>query len=164
MTSTSDDDRSDSEDDPFEPSLSLEAGAVAGAIATVVMGIVITLMDIETLRVAIAGLYGQEGSLAVGWIAHVFHGTLFGIVFAVILADPGFYRLTQWPWKTAVVGVIYGLVLGVVGAGIVMPAWLTMIGIQQQTPTPPNLSTNSLVWHTIYGLVLGAVFPLVEDV
>jgi cytochrome c biogenesis protein CcdA len=164
MTPTTDDVRADTEEDPFDPSLSLKAGAVAGAIATVVMGLAITLMDLETMRVAIAGLYGQAGNLAVGWIAHVVHGTLFGILFAVILADPGLYRLTHWRWKTTAFGVVYGLVLGVVGAGIVMPAWLAMVGIEQQTPTPPDVSLNSLVWHAIYGFMLGAVFPLVEDV
>jgi hypothetical protein len=164
MAPTTNDVRADTEEDPFEPSLSLKAGAVAGAIATVAMGLVITVMDLETLRVAIAGLYGQEGSLAVGWIAHVIHGTVFGLVFAVILADPGLYHVTRWHWKTVLLGVVYGLVLGVVGAGIIMPAWLAMVGIQQQTPTPPNLSANNLVWHTVYGFVLGVVYPLVEDV
>jgi hypothetical protein len=44
-----------------------------------------------------------------------------------------------------------------------MPAWLSIVGIQQQTPTPPAISANSLVWHTVYGFVLGAVYPAVED-
>jgi hypothetical protein len=154
----------DTEGDPFDPSLSLKAGAVAGAIATVAMGLAIMVMDLETLRVAIAGLYGQEGSLAVGWIAHVIHGTIFGLVFAVILADPGLYHVTQWRWKTILLGVVYGIVLGVVGAGIIMPAWLVMVGIQQETPTPPNISANTLIWHTVYGFVIGAVYPVVEDV
>jgi cytochrome c biogenesis protein CcdA len=164
MTSTTNDVPADTEGDPFDSSLSIKAGGVAGAIATVAMGLAIMVMDLETLRVAIAGLYGQEGSLAVGWIAHVVHGTIFGIVFAVILADPGLYRLTRWRWKTILVGVVYGVILGVVGAGIIMPAWLTIVGIEQQTPTPPAISIDSLVWHVLYGFVLGAVYPVVEDV
>jgi hypothetical protein len=44
-----------------------------------------------------------------------------------------------------------------------MPAWLAIVGIEQQTPTPPNVSTDLLVWHAIYGRVVGVVFPEVED-
>lgn len=134
---------------------------LAGLLATVVMGIAISTMRLETLRLAIAGLYGSEGSLAVGWAAHLVHGTIFGGIFTAVLADPGLYGLTRWRWKTLVAGVVYGLVLAIVGAGIIMPIWLGVIGF----PTPPelpNVTVPMLVWHALYGAVLGLVYPFVE--
>jgi hypothetical protein len=101
--------------------------------------------------VTIAGLYGSEGSLVVGWIAHLIHGSLFGAVSAAVLADPGLYRITEWVWKTVVAGVIYGLVvagvvyglvLAVVGAGIVMHIWLGVVGVSMATSIP-NVSVSS---------------------
>ena len=47
-----------------------------------------------------------------GWLAHLAHGTLFGLVFALVLSDPGLYRVTDWAWKTVLAGVVYGFVLG----------------------------------------------------
>lgn len=149
--------------EPFERKWAWRGGAVAGFVATVVMGLAITLMQLSALRVAIAGLYGFEGSLVVGWAAHLIHGSLFGAVFAAILADPGLYRVSEWVWKTVVAGVVYGLVLAVIGAGIVMPIWLGVVGVPMASSIP-NVTVPLLVWHVIYGLVLGGLFPFVEEV
>lgn len=150
--------------EPFEPFTSRWAwkgGAAAGLAATVVMGVAISTMRLETLRLAIAGLYGTPGSLVVGWVAHLVHGTIFGAIFAAILADPGLYGLSTWRWKTFIAGMVYGLVLAVVGAGVIMPIWLGAVGF----PTPPrlpNVTVPMLVWHLIYGAVIGLVYPLLE--
>jgi hypothetical protein len=147
--------------EPFERRWGWRGGAVAGAVATVAMGLAISLMQLSMLRVAIAGLYGFEGSLLAGWAAHLLHGSLFGVVFAAILADPGLYRVSEWLWKTALAGVVYGLVLAVVGAGIVMPIWLGVVGVSV-TAAIPNVTVPLLVWHAVYGVVLGGLFPFVE--
>ena len=147
----------------FESDWRWRGGAVAGFVATAVMGIAMMVMNLATLQEAIAGLYGMEGSIAAGWLAHLAHGTLFGVVFAFLLADPGLHRVTDWRWKTLVAGVVYALMLAVVGAGIIMPIWLDVAGF----PTPPRIpfvTTSLLLWHLLYGLVLGAVFPTVEQV
>ncbi|SFR64444.1 hypothetical protein [Halogeometricum limi] len=146
---------------PFETTWPWRGGAVAGLLATVVTGIVISAMQLSTLQVAIAGLYGQSGSLVAGWVAHLVHGTLFGMLFALLLSDPGLYRLTDWYWKTILAGVVYGLVLAVVGAGILMPIWLDVVG--GATPLSiPNVTVPMLLWHVTYGLVLGGAFAVVE--
>ena len=49
------------------------------------------------------------------------YGTLFGVLFAAVLLDPGLYGVSERVGKTVAVGVVYGLVLAVGGAGIVMP-------------------------------------------
>lgn len=148
--------------DPFEAPWAWKGGGIAGFLATIVMGMFISVMNLPTLQLAIAGLYGQTGSLIAGWLAHLVHGTLFGLIFALLLSDPGLYRVTDWYWKTIVAGVVYGMMLAIVGAGIIMPIWLGFAGF----PTPPsipNVTTPMLVWHLIYGLVLGSLFPLLED-
>lgn len=146
---------------PFERRFAWQEGAIAGLVATVAMGVAITLMDLETLRLSIAGLYGQEGSLVIGWIAHLIHGSIFGILFAAILTEPGAYRVTNSIWKTIVAGLVYGLVLVVVAAGIVMPIWLGVVGLADGVSIPA-VTGSSLVWHLVYGAVLGAVFPILE--
>ncbi|WP_254534800.1 histidine kinase [Halomarina litorea] len=146
----------------FDVAWAWKGGAVAGLAATVVMGAVITVVDLPTLRGAIAGLYGFEGSLVAGWLAHLVHGTLFGVLFAWLLSDPGLYRVHEWVWKSVLAGVVYAVVLAVVGAGIVMPIWLDAVGVAAQ-PGIPNVTTASLVWHIVYGVVLGALFPFVDD-
>ena len=147
--------------EPFERQWGWKGGVVAGAVATLAMGLAISLMQLSALRIAIAGLYGFEGSLLAGWAAHLAHGSLFGVVFAAILADPGLYRISEWVWRSVVAGVVYGLVLAVAGAGIIMPIWLGVAGVPTATSIP-NVTVPLLVWHAIYGVVLGGVFPFVE--
>jgi hypothetical protein len=145
----------------FDARLAWKGGAVAGFVAAVVMGVALTVIDAGIVSGSIAGLYGASGSLSVGWAAHLLHGTLFGTVFAVILADPGVSRVRATRWKVVVAGVVYGLVLAVAGAGIIMPMWLAAIGF----PTPPSLphvTATLLVWHAVYGAVLGGLFPSLD--
>lgn len=145
----------------FESSPAWRGGALAGFVATVVMGVVIAATNMAVLQNSIAGLYSLQGNLVAGWVAHLAHGTLFGAVFALLLSDPGLYRLTDWRWKTLLAGVVYALVLAVFGAGIVMPIWLGLAGFPAP-PSIPYVTTPLLVWHLVYGVVLGAVFPAVE--
>lgn len=136
-------------------------GGLAGFLAASVMTIAIGLGSLELLRDAIAGLYLLEGNLLAGVVVHVVHGTLFGVVFAVVLSDPGLYGLSRWYWKVVLAGLIYGLVLAVVGAGIIMPIWLAVIGGTIARPIP-NVTVPLLTWHAIYGVVLGGAFGLLE--
>ncbi|MFC4358430.1 histidine kinase [Halobium salinum] len=145
---------------PFETRWAWRGGAVAGFVAALVMGVAISLVQLETLRVAIAGLYGFEGSLLAGWAVHLVHGTLFGLLFAATLADPGLFRVSDWFWKTVFAGVVYGLVLAVFAAGTIMPIWLDAVGLSTQTI--PNVTASLLAWHLIYGAVLGGTFYFLE--
>jgi len=137
-------------------------GSIAGVVATIVMGLAITVMDLDALRLAIAGLYGLSGSLAAGWIAHLVHGTLFGALFALVLSDPMLTRPNDRRWKTLLAGTVYGLALFVAGAELIMPMWLSAIGFQSP-PALPNFTAGSLVWHLIYGLVLGGLYAGLSD-
>jgi len=141
----------------FEDGIAWRAGSVAGATATVVMGLFITVMNLATLRDAIAGLYGFESSLVVGWTAHLVHGTLFGLLFAFVLADPTLTRIHRTPWKTVAAGIAYGLALAIAGAGIIMPIWLTLVGFSA-APSLPFVTPATIGWHLVYGIVLGGAY------
>jgi hypothetical protein len=147
--------------DPFENEWHPRAGAAAGLLAAAGMGVAISVVQLDTLRVAIAGLYGFEGSLLAGWAVHLLHGTLFGLLFAWVLSDPGLHRVTEWRWKTLLAALVYAVVLAVAGAGVVMPIWLGLVGLP--TPGPiPHLTAPLLAWHLVYGVVLGGVYPAAE--
>lgn len=152
-----------SADSIFDTEWAWRGGALAGLVATVVMGLVMTVTNQTVLQEAIAGLYGQQGNLAVGWLVHLVHGTLFGALFALLLADPGLYRLTDWRWKVILAGVVYGLVLAVFAAGVILPMWLEILGYAS-VPSFPFVTTEVLLWHLVYGTVLGVLFPFVEHV
>lgn len=147
---------------PFRSAVQWRSGASAGFVAAVLMAVVISVGSLPVLRDAIAGLYLLEGSLFAGFVTHVVHGTLFGVVFAIVLADPGLYRLTDWAWKTVAAGIVYGFLLAVGGAGILMPIWLDAVGFASP-PAIPNVTVPVLTWHVVYGTVLGAVYYALES-
>jgi len=93
--------------DPFEAHVGWRAGVAAGLAAAVVMGVGMTLLEPSLLRESIAGLYGASGSLAAGWLVHLGHGALFGLVFAVVLADPGLVRVGHRFPGSVVAGLVY---------------------------------------------------------
>lgn len=136
-------------------------GAASGFVATVAMGLVISAGDIEVLRVAIGGIYGFSGSLVAGWLAHGVHGTVFGVIFAAVLSDPGLHGLSDQRWKTTVAGIVYGLVLAFAGAGIIMPIWLDVLGIML-VDSIPYVTAATVTWHLVYGAVLGALVSTIE--
>jgi hypothetical protein len=148
--------------EPFEQSPALQGGAVAGFVATVATSLVILAVDRAMFSDAIAGMYGVEDALMVGLIAHLLHGTLFGVVFAFVLSDPGLARLTDWLWKTSLAGVAYGLVLALVATGFLMPVWIDFVGVTEIT-SMPYVTTSLVGWHVLYGLVLGALFPFAVE-
>ncbi|WP_267641865.1 hypothetical protein [Haloarchaeobius amylolyticus] len=146
---------------PFESRFRWRSGAASGFLAAGVTGLAITLMGLETLQVAIAGLYGFEGNIVVGWAAHLLHGALFGVVFAGVLADPGLFAVSDWLWKVVVAGAVYGVILAVFGAGIIMPIWLGAVGLPAP-PSIPHVSASLVGWHLLYGVVLGGSFYFLE--
>jgi len=145
----------------FQSRVAWRAGAAAGFVAAGVMALTIGLGNLALLRDAIAGLYLLDGSLVAGVLIHLVHGTLFGVVFAMILSDPGLYGLSQWRWKTTLAGIVYGLVLAVAGAGIIMPIWLDVVGAGVSRPIP-NVTVSLLTWHVVYGTILGVVFSQLD--
>lgn len=126
--------------------------ALAALSAGVAMGVVLFVLT-DTLP-AIGGLYGVQ-SPGVGWVLHLFHSVVFGLVFAAALSRFSVPASESFFGRYTVVGLGYGVVLWAGAAGIVMPIWLNLVGISTALPF---LTLPSLLGHTIWGGTLGALY------
>ncbi|MDP8978236.1 MAG: hypothetical protein M3N17_06625 [Actinomycetota bacterium] len=122
----------------------LAAGVVGGLAGGVLFGLMLQTMGMLGV---IAGLVGQD-SVGVGWVVHLAIAALFGLGYAVT------FGAASSSWGRALgLGAVYGAIWWVLGALLIMPAWMGMPVLQVGGP-----QLLSLVGHVIYGLALGAVF------
>lgn len=141
----------------FERMEDWQAGVAAGLAAGVGMGLLMTLEMSAVIEGAIPALWLLDGGMA-GWLVHMVNSAVFGVVFAALV--------TRWPAAVrslsggVIVGGLYGIVLWLVAAGLVMPVWLDLVGFASP-PAIPNLAPMSLAAHLLYGVVLGVVYPLI---
>jgi hypothetical protein len=146
-------------------------GALAGLAAGVVMGAMLTMQMRPVIAVAIPSMYGLDG-LAVGWAVHLFHSVVLGIVFAGVASVASGVefggrvasdsRSIESVSRSTLLGLGYGVVLWAALAVVVMPIWLGAVGSPANPPFP-NVNPLSLAGHVVYGLVLGLVFPYLEN-
>ena len=131
-------------------------GGIAGA---AVMGVLIVLMNDTVIAVAIPSLYtlAPPQNPAAGLFVHVSHGAVLGVVFAGIVGAVG----ADSTGKLLGLGALWGVVTWVVLAALVMPVWLGAVG-SPASPPLPNFAPPSLLWHVVYGLVLGGVYVGLE--
>ena len=134
-----------------------KGGLGAGLAGGAVMGLMLTTMMTPVIEVAIPAMYGLSGGAA-GWVAHMSHSAVLGVVFAGVANAVGVGENLP---KSVGLGVVYGAVLWVVLAALVMPVWLSAVGFAGAPPLP-NFNPTSLVGHLVYGGVAGAVFPFVR--
>ena len=137
------------------------AGVLAGLAGSLVMGVLITLMNPAVIAGAMAGLYGlaPPPNGVVGWVAHMSHGAVFGVVFAALVGVLGYDDSVG---RSAGLGVAYGVVVWVVAAALVMPLWLQAVGFPNAPPFP-NFAIPSLLWHVVYGVVLGGTYAALRN-
>lgn len=132
-----------------------QAGVVGGILGAAAMAIAVSAMNPPTLSMAIPGLYGLSGGIA-GWVVHLSHGATLGVVFAAIVGPDGLSLGSTGKYVGA--GAVWGVVTWALLAAIIMPVWLGAVGFPNAPPLP-NFAVPSLLWHLIYGIVLGAVYP-----
>ena len=130
-----------------------QAGVVGGIAGATVMAILISLMNAAVLQGAIPALYGLAGGIA-GWVVHLSHGAVLGVVFAAIVESGIVDRTTG---KTVGLGLLWGAITWVGLAALVMPLWLSALGFPMAPPIP-NFAIPSLLWHVVYGGVLGVAY------
>jgi len=140
----------------FDPRWKWKEGVLTGVAASVVMGAMIAVTNTDQLGL-VAALYGFPESIGASLVVHLFHGAIFGALFAAIHSDPAFHRATDRPAKGALAGMAFGVVLGVVGAGLIMPMWVQSIGLDSSMAVP-HFTPLVLGWHVVYGTVLGLLF------
>lgn len=126
---------------------SLVAGVAMGGLMQFVMGVMPT----------VASLYGYE-TVAAGWVAHLFHSVVFAIFFAGAASLPVLEaHAARFP-TSVLAGVVFGFGDWVFGSVFAMPFWLSSIGME--APAAPNIAPTSLLAHTVYGVVLCVVYPV----
>lgn len=130
----------------------LKRAIVAGAFSGIVMGIFYQLST--GLLPVIGSLYAIQSPL-IGWITHLFHSMIFGLLFATICAGPRISRRVSGPIHSGLFGFGWGVLLWFVAAGVIMPAWLTLVGIPTRIP---NLSIAGFVGHALWGVTLGVAY------
>jgi hypothetical protein len=138
-----------------------QAGVVGGLVGGVVMGAIISVMSPKTIAVAIPALYGlaPPPNGIVGWIAHLSHSAIYGVVFAAIVSGAGFGGSVG---RSSVAGLVYGVVLWIVMVNIVMAIWLNAVGFPGGPALLGFTLPGSLPPHLVYGVVLGIVYPFIQ--
>jgi hypothetical protein len=139
---------------------SWSAGVVGGIVGSAVMGALMLVMNDAVLNVAIPSLYtlAPPANPAAGLFVHISHGAVLGVVLAGIVGVLG----VESAGKTVALGAGWGVATWVVLAAIVMPVWLSAVG-SPASPPLPNFAPPSLLWHVVYGVVLGGVYAGIES-
>ncbi len=133
---------------------SLVLAGFAALISGIGMGGVLFLLT-NTLP-AIGGLYGIQ-SMGVGWVLHLFHSIIFGLIFIAIVDQIPMDPDQQYIKRYGFFGFAYGLLLWLGAAGIIMPVWLNLVGIPTEIPF---LTIPSLLGHSVWGIALGGLYGL----
>lgn len=134
-----------------------QAGVLGGLFGGALMGVLLSVLMTPVIQNAIPALWGLSGGVA-GWVIHMANAAILGVVFAALAKSLPQYSSSVG--QSTALGAIYGVVLWVVLAALVMPVWLSMVGFAGAPPLP-NFNPMSLVAHLVYGIALGATYPLV---
>ncbi len=138
-----------------------KAGVTAGLLGGLVFGAMMTMEMTNIIEMAIPVMYGIEGPAGeIGWVIHMAHAAILGVVFAAVVGFTGLEN--ESAQKLVAVGIGYGLILTVVLAWIVMPAWVGAMG--PMDPPVPDVNPMSAVGHAVYGAILGGLYYAIEDV
>ncbi|CAM3754711.1 hypothetical protein GCM10009799_33220 [Nocardiopsis rhodophaea] len=122
-------------------------GVLAGIGGGIVFGV---LMAMTGMLESVAMLVGSD-SAVVGGVVHLIISAAFGLVFGLLA---GAYSDKVWTLLGA--GVVYGLILWVVGGLMIMPSMLGMDMFMFN-----QMAWMSLMGHLIFGIVLaGTMFAL----
>jgi hypothetical protein len=137
-----------------------KAGVGGGIVGGLVMGALIVAMNRATLAVAIPSLYAlaPPPSPVSGFVVHVSHGAVLGVAFAGLAGVLG----VRSAGKLVGLGIAWGIATWVGLAALLMPVWLSVVG-SPASPPFPNFALPSLLWHVVYGVVLGGIYAAVAD-
>jgi len=136
-------------------------GVISGLVGGAVFGILLSVQMTNVIEVAIPSMYGlaPPPNGTIGWVVHMSHAAVLGVVFAGIVGVLGFDGASAW--KHVAAGLVFGVVLWVVLAALIMPVWLDAVGSPADPPLP-NFNQTSLVGHAVYGLGLGIAYAALE--
>ena len=136
------------------------AGIVAGLLAGVVFGVMMHVistpmpmggrMPMMTMMARVV----RSDSLVAGWIYLLVNSVVMGGIFGLLLGNRAARIGGGLAW-----GALYGILLWVLGALVVMPLLLGMAAFAPLTMAPMRPGAwGSLGAHVLCGLILGGVF------
>lgn len=125
-------------------------------IGGLVMGVLFSVLMPPVIENAIPALVGLSGGVA-GWVVHMSISAVFGVVFAAALTQPRLVAVAESLGGVVSLGLVYGVILWVVAAGVIMPLWLSAVGFPSPPPLP-NLGLMGLFTHLAFGVVLGVSY------
>lgn len=136
------------------------AGIVAGLLAGVVFGVMMHVISTPMpmggrmpMMMMMARVVRSE-SLVAGWIYLLVNSVVMGGIFGLLLGDRAARIGGGLAW-----GALYGILLWVLGALVLMPLLLGMEAFAPLTMAPMRPGTlASLGAHVLSGLILGGVF------
>ena len=135
------------------------AGVIAGLMAGIVFGMMMQMMSAPTPQgghmpmMQMVAMVVRSDSIAVGWLYHLFNSAVIGAIFGLVLGRMSSYG-AGLGW-----GTLYGIFWWILGAQILMPVLLGMPPFASIMMPPMRMvAVGSLVGHVIYGLILGGIF------
>ncbi|GAB7021208.1 hypothetical protein [Halostagnicola bangensis] len=150
-------------------------GVLGGVIGTGVFGLLVWFVNPEIIQATIPGLYGFEPGSETGWVIHLVHGAILGLVFAFIvtrdlvlgtlLASVETEALSELSDTIRFVGAgfAYGILVWTILPVFAAPAQIGLIS-QSAIEEFPALAAEAMIGHVLFGMVLGAVFAVSVDV
>lgn len=150
--------------DDYVDRITLGRAVVAGLIAGAAFGVVIQF-GIQRMG-AIGALYTFGiPTVSVGWVAHMMHSVLFGVVFGMATEVEPFHSWMEERLATAaLVGIGFGVLLYSVNIAFVWPFWLETVGFAPAAAwSIPYTPVRPLVGHLVFGVILGSAFHLLVD-
>ena len=131
---------------------------LTGIFAGVVMGgFLVATTDLIPI---IGALYGIMDP-GIGWTTHLFHSVVFTMIYAAVYSHPRVRKFSTNIRRGATLGVAWGIVLWLFAAGLVMPLWLSLVGVASMLP---NLPLIGFVSHVVWGAAVGLAYPLLDRI
>lgn len=150
----------------------LVGGALGGAIGAAAFGLLLWLFDPGIVEATIPAIYGLEVTGVVGWLIHLAHGVVLGLVFGVLVTREPVFEILRANAETEALSDA-GIALRLVGAGfvfglaawtilpvLILPVWAGAMGGASDFPI---VGIESLLGHLLFGTVLGVVFAATVD-
>lgn len=145
------------------------AGAAAGLVGGVAMGVVLQL---GTDLLPVIGRLAGGATLVRGWLVHLVVSTLYGLVFPVFVSMPFVRDVATTVGANVILGVIHASALSFVTIGVVLPAATVVFGFPESplsmflVPGPAAVELIGAgffgLGHVLYGVVLGAVYAVLR--
>lgn len=148
-------------------------GALGGLVGAVIFAGLLWLVDPTTVTESIPQMYGFEGGRLMGWVFHISHGVIFGVIFGFIITrnlvlgiltadvDTPFLDSLSLNVRMMGAGLVYGLSIWAFVTGFVLMVTVTLGDISAPLPLA---SASNLIGHLLYGIILGALVSVFTDV